>query len=156
MTRKEKKKRKKKKEKERKRQQNNKTRNNKTKQKNVQCIALSSEWWWLIPRRRGLLGRLEGWWSVLARSLVAVESESWCAHPTALWTGERLGWGWLGGLLALSSSCVFLLRLQASLPRTYDWLFSLLSDNCLGLGPPAAMTEGRFPPMQADSSAGLY
>ena len=37
----------------------------------------------------------EAWWSVFARSLVPVESDSWCADPTALWTGERLGWGWL-------------------------------------------------------------
>ena len=36
----------------------------------------------------------EGWWSVLACSLVAEESDSWCPHPTALWTGEGLGWRW--------------------------------------------------------------
>ena len=32
-------------------------------------------WWWQISRRRGFL---EGWWSVLACSLVTVESDSWC------------------------------------------------------------------------------
>ena len=30
----------------------------------------------------------EGWWSVLACSLVAVETDFWCAHPTALRTDE--------------------------------------------------------------------
>ena len=39
--------------------------------------------WRLIPRRQGLG---EGWWSILACSMVAVDSGSWCAHPTALWT----------------------------------------------------------------------
>ena len=38
--------------------------------------------------------------------------------------------------------CVFPLRLHASLLRTYDRLFSLMSANCLGLRPPAAMTDG--------------
>ena len=36
----------------------------------------------------------EGWWSILACSLVAVETDSWCVHPTALWTDEGLSWGW--------------------------------------------------------------
>ena len=45
--------------------------------------------WWLIPHRRTFR---EGWWSVLACSLVAVESDSWCSVPTALLTGEGLGW----------------------------------------------------------------
>ena len=34
------------------------------------------------------------------------------------------------------------LRLYASLPRICDWLFSLMSASCLGLRPPAAMTDG--------------
>ena len=52
-------------------------------------------WWWLIqsPCRWGLL---EGWRSVLTCLLVAVESDSWCIDPIALWTGKGLGWGWLG------------------------------------------------------------
>ena len=49
--------------------------------------------WWLLPRRWGFW---EGWWSVLACSLVAVESNSCWADPTTLWTGKGLGWGWLG------------------------------------------------------------
>ena len=36
----------------------------------------------------------------------------------------------------------FSLRLHASLPRTYNWLFSLMSASCLGLRSPAAMTDG--------------
>ena len=38
-------------------------------------------------------------------------------------------------LHALSASCVFPLQLYASLPRTCDWLFSLMSASCLGLRP---------------------
>ena len=38
----------------------------------------------------------ECWWSILACSLVAVQFDSWCAHPTALWSDEGLSWGWLG------------------------------------------------------------
>ena len=47
----------------------------------------------------------------------------------------------IGMLLALPASRVFPLRLYASLPRTYDWLFSLMSANCPGLRPPATMTD---------------
>ena len=68
---------------------------------------------------------------------------------------RRFGLRTIGMLLALSASCVFTLRLQASLSRTYDWLFSLMSANCLGLRPPAAMTDGWFPPVQPVSSVGL-
>ena len=53
--------------------------------------------------------------------------------------GRRFGMRMVGMLLALSASCIFPLRLHASLPRTSDWLFSLMSAGCLGLGPPAAM-----------------
>ena len=31
----------------------------------------------------------ESWWSVLACSLVAVETDSWCAPPTALWADDN-------------------------------------------------------------------
>ena len=48
----------------------------------------------------------------------------------------------IGMLQALSAPCVFPLWLYASLPRTCDWLFSLMSANCLNLRPPAAMTDG--------------
>ena len=39
----------------------------------------------------------------------------------------------VGMLLALSASCVFPLRLYASLPQTHNWLSSLMSASCLGL-----------------------
>ena len=68
---------------------------------------------------------------------------------------RKFGMRMVGMLLALSASCVSPLRLHASLPRTDDWLFSLMSASCLGLRPPAAMTDGRFPPVQAVSSADL-
>ena len=55
---------------------------------------------------------------------------------------RRFGMRMVEMLLALSASCVFLLRLYAFLPRTYNWLFSLMSANCLGLRSPAAMTDG--------------
>ena len=33
---------------------------------------------------------------------MAIESDSWCAHPPALWTDKGLGWGWLGCCSLLS------------------------------------------------------
>ena len=48
----------------------------------------------------------------------------------------------IGMLLTLSASCIFPLRLLASLPKTYNWLFLLMSTNCLGLRPPAVMIDG--------------
>ena len=47
----------------------------------------------------------EGWWSVLVRSLVTAESDSWCAHPTTLWTTYR-----------------------GPFPRTFSWNFSYSSN----------------------------
>ena len=38
----------------------------------------------------------EGWWSVLACSLVVVETNSWCAPLTTLWTDKGLEWGLKG------------------------------------------------------------
>ena len=96
----------------------------------------------------------ESCWSVLACSLVAVGSDSWCTHPTEIWTGEGLGWGRLRGC-SLSLPPASFLRGFMPLPRTYDWLFSLMSASCLGLRPPAAVTDGWLPPVQAVSSAGL-
>ena len=40
----------------------------------------------------------------------------------------------VGMLLTLSASCIFPLGLNASLPRTHNWLFSLTSASCLGRG----------------------
>ena len=67
----------------------------------------------------------------------------------------RFGLIMIGMLLAFSASCIFPLWLHASLPWTYNRLFSLISTNCLGLRPTAAMTNGCFLPVQAVSSAGL-
>ena len=89
----------------------------------------------------------EGWGSALESLLVAVESDSWCADPTPLWTFCGKYWEWLRGLLALSASCVFPLRLYASLSRTYHWPFLLMSANCLGLMFPSAVTGKWFPPV---------
>ena len=55
---------------------------------------------------------------------------------------RRFGMRMVRMLLALSASCVFSLRLYASLPRIYNWLFSLMNASCLGLRPPAVMTDG--------------
>ena len=63
---------------------------------------------WLIARRQGFG---ENWWSVLA-CLLPVESDSWCADSTALWTGKGLGCGRLGCcklfLPPASFLCVFM------------------------------------------------
>ena len=61
----------------------------------------------------------------------------------------------IGMLRTLSDSCVFPWLLHASLPWTYDWLFSLMRVNCLGLRPPASITDGWFLPVEAASSPGL-
>ena len=68
---------------------------------------------------------------------------------------RRFGMRMIGMLLALSASCFSPLRLHASLPWTYNRLFSLISTDCLSLRPTAAMTHGCFLPVQAVSSAGL-
>ena len=68
---------------------------------------------------------------------------------------RRFGLRIIWMLLTVFASCVFPLRLHASLLRTYDRLSSLMSTNCLGLRPPAAMADGLFPPVHAVSSAGL-
>ena len=68
---------------------------------------------------------------------------------------RRFGLRIIWMLLTVFASCVFPLRLHASLLRTYDRLSSLMSASCLGLRLPAAMTDGLFPPVQAVSSAGL-
>ena len=70
-------------------------------------------------------------------------------------TLDRSGLSMIRMLIALSAPSVFPLRLHASLLRTYDRLSSLMSTNCLGLRPPAAMADGLFPPVHAVSSAGL-
>ena len=58
----------------------------------------------------------------------------------------------IGMVLALSASSVLPLQLYASLPQTYDGLFSLMRANCLSLRPPATKVDDW---LQAVSSAGL-
>ena len=72
---------------------------------------------------------------------------TWCtplsAHtPYSTLDRWRFGLRMIVVLLTLSASCIFPLQLHTSLPQTYDWLFSLMSANCLR--PPAAMTNGWF------------
>ena len=93
----------------------------------------------LMAHRRGLLGRLK------VNSCMLVDG---CRDRFLMRTfyrtldRRRFGMGMVGMLFALSASCVFPLRLYAFLPRTHNWLFSLMSASCLGLRPPAAMTNG--------------
>ena len=68
---------------------------------------------------------------------------------------QRFGLRMIVMLHSLSASSVIPLQLHASLPWTYNWLFSLMSASCFGLRPPAAMTDGWFQPVQAVSSASL-
>ena len=89
-----------------------------------------------------------GIWSGFACSLVAVESSSCCADPTAHWTGKGLGWGWLGCCTLFLPPPSFLCSFMP-LPWSYDWLFSLMSATCLDLRLLSAVT------VQAVSSAGL-
>ena len=106
----------------------------------------------LIPRRRGCLGR----WMVCSRMLAGgCRVRFWMRRPYCTLDRRRYGLRMVEMLLVLSASCVFPLRLHASLPRTYDWIFSLMSVSCLGLRPSAAMADGLFPPVHAVSSAGL-
>ena len=107
---------------------------------------------WLIPRRRGFVGSLMVSSCMLAGGC---RVRFLTCTPYCTLDRRRFGMRMVRMLLALSAFCVFPLRLYASLPRTHNWLFSLISDSCLGLRPPAAMTDGRFLPVQAVSSADL-
>ena len=72
--------------------------------------------WWLIPRRRGLLGRLMVSSGILAGGC---RDQFLMRTPFRALDRSRFGMRMVGILLALSASCVFPLRLHASLPRTY-------------------------------------
>ena len=118
-------------------------------------IFSSVEWWcwWPISRIRGFLGRLMVSFCMLVggrrvRFLMCT--------PYRTLNRRRFGRRMIGMLLAPSVTCVFPLRLHASLPRTYDlFFFSLMSAICLCLRPSAAMTDGWCPLVRAVSSAGL-
>ena len=83
-----------------------------------------------------ILGML---WSVFACLLVAAESTSRYADLLHFGQVKVLAEGAARSLRFLR---LFLSRLHVSPPPTYDWLFSLMSANCLGLRTPAAMTDG--------------
>ena len=107
---------------------------------------------WLIPPRQGFLGRL------IANSCMFIGGcrDGFLMRRTyCILDRWRFGLRMIRMLFALSAYCIFPLRLYASQPRTHNWLFSLMSPSCLGLRPPAAMTDGWFPPVQAVSSADL-
>ena len=105
-----------------------------------------------FPRRRESLGR-----SIVSSCVLVGGCRDWLLMHTPFRTLDRRRFGMrmIGMLLALSAFCVFHLRLYTSLPRTHNWLFSLISASCLVFRPPAAMTDGWFPPVQAVSSADL-
>ena len=93
----------------------------------------------LIPRRRGLLG----WLMVNSCMLVGGCRDRFLMRtPYRTLDRRRFGLRMVRILFALSASCVFPLRLYTSLPRTNNWLSSLMSASRLGLMPPAAMTDG--------------
>ena len=76
----------------------------------------------------------EGWCSILACSLMAVETDSWCALRTALWTDKGLGWGW-SGCCSLFLPAVFFV--SGFVP-----LFLELTTGFSHWWAPAAMTDG--------------
>ena len=102
--------------------------------------------------RMRILGRM-----MVSCCMIVGGCRVWFLIRTPYCTSDRRRFGLrkIGMLHALSSCCVSLLRLHASPPRTYDWLFSLMSASCLGLRLPVAMTDGWCPPVQAVFSAGL-
>ena len=93
----------------------------------------------LIPCRHGILGRL------MVSSCMLIGGCRICflmGTPCCTLDRRSFGLRMIEMQLTLSASCVFPLPLHASLPRTYNWLFSLMSTNYLSLRPPAAMTDG--------------
>ena len=92
----------------------------------------------VIPRRRGLLGRL----MVNSCILVGDCGDRFLMRtPYCILDRQRFGMR-IDGMLAVSAPCVFPLRLYISLPQTLSWLFSLISTSCFGLRPSAAMSDG--------------
>ena len=57
-------------------------------------------------------------------------------RPYCTLNRRRFGLRMIGRLLTLPASCVFPLRLYASLPWMCDWPFSRMTKNCLSLRPP--------------------
>ena len=86
-----------------------------------------------------------------------LESDSWCTHPTAFWTGKGFGRAWLGfGSLFLppeSFLCSFMPVCLQLMTCFSHWWMPTVSD--WGLLLPWPMPHGWFPPVQVVSSAGL-
>ena len=99
-------------------------------------LAVTIIWKWLIPRKWGFFGRL-----MVNCCMLVGGFRDWFLMFTPYCTLDRRRFGlrMRGMLLTLSASCTFPLQLHASLPL---WLFSLMSTSCLGMRPPAAMTDG--------------
>ena len=97
--------------------------------------------WRLIPRRRGFTGR-----SVVSSCALVggCGGRFLMRTPYCTLDRRRFGMRMIQMLLALSSSCVFPLQLHASLPRTYNWLLSLMTASCLGLLLPRLMADSRL------------
>ena len=88
----------------------------------------------------------EGRWSIIACSLVALESDSWRAHLTAHLDRWRVGLRIIGILHALSASCIFPLCLHAS---ASNLRLAFLTDECqlsrsAGLLLPCLMADFRL------------
>ena len=118
----------------------------------ILCLIILM-WWCRIPCRWKFLGRL------MVTSCMKIGGCSvWFLLRPPYFTLDRWGFGlrMIGMLLALTGFCVFPLRLHASRPRTQNWLFSMMTTNCLGERLPAAMTDGWFLPVKAVPSAGLW
>ena len=88
----------------------------------------------MIPRRRGLLGRLMVSFCMLVGGCRVrfLMRRFYCTLDR-----RRFGLRMIRMLHALFASSVFPSQLHATLSRTYYWLFSLTSANCLALRPPA-------------------
>ena len=96
---------------------------------------------WGLGKVDGLMRIWEGWWSILACSLVAVESDSCCTDP-------GLSMGWLGGCLLFLPPA----SLQSYTSASNLQLAFLTEEHQLCQ---SAMTGGWFLSAQAVISAGL-
>ena len=105
---------------------------------------------WLIPHRWGFFGRS----MVNSCMLVGGCNDRFLMHPPYCSLDRQRFWmRMVGMLLALSASCVFLCGFMPLCLELTTGLSSLMNTSCLGLRPPAAMTDGWFPPVQAVCSA---
>ena len=114
--------------------------------------ASISVWRWLTLCRWGFG---EDSWSLLARSLVFVRSDSCCTDPTALWTGQAFGLRMIGMLLAFSASSIFP-SFASCFCASNSWLAFLTGKCQLSQSEASCRHDSMLlPPVQAVSSAGL-